>query len=214
MILTSTRLQALLLQASRGIGHVVLQSWNRSAEARIRLSVGLLYSLGISLDVAKVCVYIDPYPVIIVSSPTNNAFVPNTFNVTPPLGAFRPWDVCLRIMLTSLRRRIFIMQSSNPPRAAVGRSSSQPTPSPHTNPHHANNNTSTTSESTSTTPPTPIPLATDTITTKDGTTVRARIDPSLAVDNVIRQLCFSLRIQEPPAKLALMGRGGQACDGR
>jgi engulfment and cell motility protein 1 len=40
-------------------------------------------------------------------------------------------------------------------------------------------------------------------TTKDGTTVRARIDPTLAVDDVIRQLCMNLKVSEPPVLFAL-----------
>lgn len=46
-------------------------------------------------------------------------------------------------------------------------------------------------------------VPTNTVTTKDGQTVRARIEPSLAVDDVIRQLCVNLKIQEPPVMFAL-----------
>lgn len=46
-------------------------------------------------------------------------------------------------------------------------------------------------------------VPTNTVTTKDGTPVRARIDPTLAVDDVIRQLCMNLKVQEPPVLFAL-----------
>lgn len=64
------------------------------------------------------------------------------------------------------------------------------------------NGTTTTSTAAPTTRP-GVLVATNTVTTKDGTTVRARIDPSLAVDDVIRQLCVNLKIQEPPVMFAL-----------
>lgn len=46
-------------------------------------------------------------------------------------------------------------------------------------------------------------VPTNSVTTKDGTVVRARIDPTLAVDDVIRQLCVNLKIQDPPVLYAL-----------
>ena len=46
-------------------------------------------------------------------------------------------------------------------------------------------------------------VPTNTVTTKDGSTVRARIDQTLHVDDVIRQLCMNLKIQEPPVLYAL-----------
>lgn len=46
-------------------------------------------------------------------------------------------------------------------------------------------------------------IPTNTVTTKDGLTVRVRIDPTLAVDDVIRQLCINLRIKDPPGVFAL-----------
>ena len=53
----------------------------------------------------------------------------------------------------------------------------------------------------------PVPRAalvpTNSVTTKDGQVVRARIDPQLAVDDVIRQLCLNLKIQDPPVLYAL-----------
>ncbi|TDL23950.1 hypothetical protein BD410DRAFT_129883 [Rickenella mellea] len=52
-------------------------------------------------------------------------------------------------------------------------------------------------------------VPTNTVTTKDGTTVRARIDPTLAVDDVIRQLCMNLKIQEPPVLYALRDEAGE-----
>ncbi len=39
--------------------------------------------------------------------------------------------------------------------------------------------------------------------TRDGTIVRARIDPGLAVDDVIRQLCLNMKIQDHPVLFAL-----------
>ena len=44
---------------------------------------------------------------------------------------------------------------------------------------------------------------TNTVTTKDGTAVRVRIDPALAVDDVIRQLCLNLKIEEPAVLYAI-----------
>jgi hypothetical protein len=46
-------------------------------------------------------------------------------------------------------------------------------------------------------------VPTNHVTTKDGITVRARIDPTLTVDDVIRQLCISLKLADPPARYAL-----------
>ncbi|OCH96256.1 hypothetical protein OBBRIDRAFT_229080 [Obba rivulosa] len=46
-------------------------------------------------------------------------------------------------------------------------------------------------------------VPTNNVTTKDGLTVRTRIDPTLTVEDVIRQLCISLKLKEPPAVYAL-----------
>jgi engulfment/cell motility protein 1 len=46
-------------------------------------------------------------------------------------------------------------------------------------------------------------VPTNNVTTKDGITVRARIDPTLTVDDVIKQLCLNLKIKEPPVMFAL-----------
>jgi len=46
-------------------------------------------------------------------------------------------------------------------------------------------------------------VPTNNVTTKDGVTVRARIDPTLTVDDVVKQLCLNLKIKEPPAMYAL-----------
>lgn len=46
-------------------------------------------------------------------------------------------------------------------------------------------------------------VPTNVVTTKDGSVVRARIDPSLAVEDVIRQLCVNLKIKDPPSMFAL-----------
>ena len=52
--------------------------------------------------------------------------------------------------------------------------------------------------------PKPVGLVpTNTVTTKDGVTVRARIDASLKVEDVIHQLCVNLKIQEPSVNFAL-----------
>ncbi|KAI0923725.1 hypothetical protein AcV5_009196 [Taiwanofungus camphoratus] len=50
-------------------------------------------------------------------------------------------------------------------------------------------------------PPKLVP--TNNVTTKEGLTVRVRIEPSLAVDDVIRQLCISLKLKDPSAMYAL-----------
>ncbi|KAI0676076.1 ELMO/CED-12 family-domain-containing protein [Trametes maxima] len=46
-------------------------------------------------------------------------------------------------------------------------------------------------------------VPTNNVTTKEGLTVRTRIEPSLSVDDVIRQLCISLKLKDPPAVYAL-----------
>ncbi|KAI0832131.1 ELMO/CED-12 family-domain-containing protein [Trametes gibbosa] len=46
-------------------------------------------------------------------------------------------------------------------------------------------------------------VPTNNVTTKEGLTVRTRIEPSLSVDDVIRQLCISLKLKDPPAMYAL-----------
>lgn len=46
-------------------------------------------------------------------------------------------------------------------------------------------------------------VPTNHVTTKDGTVVRARIDPTLTVEDVIRQLCLSLKLKDPPAMFSL-----------
>ncbi|KAF7982566.1 hypothetical protein HWV62_27557 [Athelia sp. TMB] len=46
-------------------------------------------------------------------------------------------------------------------------------------------------------------IPTNNVTTKDGVTVRARIDPTLTVEDVVKQLCINLKIQEPPVHYAL-----------
>lgn len=46
-------------------------------------------------------------------------------------------------------------------------------------------------------------VPTNTVTTRDGVTVKARIDPTLAVDDVVRQLCMNLKIKDPPGMFAL-----------
>jgi engulfment/cell motility protein 1 len=46
-------------------------------------------------------------------------------------------------------------------------------------------------------------VPTNNVTTKDGLTVRARIDPTLTVDDVVRQLCINLKIKDAPSNFAL-----------
>jgi engulfment/cell motility protein 1 len=46
-------------------------------------------------------------------------------------------------------------------------------------------------------------IPTNSVTTKSGVTVKARIDPTLTVDDVVRQLCINLKISEPHANFAL-----------
>lgn len=51
-------------------------------------------------------------------------------------------------------------------------------------------------------PKAPALVPTNHVTTLEGVTVRARIDPSLTVDDVIKQLCTSLK-KEPASNFAL-----------
>jgi engulfment/cell motility protein 1 len=46
-------------------------------------------------------------------------------------------------------------------------------------------------------------IPTNNVTTKDGLTVRTRIDPTLTVDDVVRQLCVNLKVTEPSSNFAL-----------
>lgn len=46
-------------------------------------------------------------------------------------------------------------------------------------------------------------VPTNTVTTGDGVTVRTRIDPTLTVDDVVKQLCLNLKIKDPPTHFAL-----------
>jgi len=46
-------------------------------------------------------------------------------------------------------------------------------------------------------------IPTNSVTTKDGGTVRARIDPTLSVADVVKQLCINLKIKEPSSNFAL-----------
>jgi engulfment and cell motility protein 1 len=47
------------------------------------------------------------------------------------------------------------------------------------------------------------PQPTNVVTLRDGTTVRVRIEETLAVDDVVRQLCISVKIKEPPGMYCL-----------
>lgn len=46
-------------------------------------------------------------------------------------------------------------------------------------------------------------VPTNNVTTKEGVTVRTRIDPTLTVDDVVKQLCINLKIKDPPGDFAL-----------
>ncbi|KAF8892151.1 ELMO/CED-12 family-domain-containing protein [Infundibulicybe gibba] len=46
-------------------------------------------------------------------------------------------------------------------------------------------------------------VPTNNISTSEGLTVRARIDPTLTVDDVVKQLCINLQIKDPPGNFAL-----------
>ncbi|PCH36212.1 hypothetical protein WOLCODRAFT_140255 [Wolfiporia cocos MD-104 SS10] len=46
-------------------------------------------------------------------------------------------------------------------------------------------------------------VPTNNVTTKDGLIVRTRIEPTLPVDDVVRQLCISLKLKDPPVMFAL-----------
>ena len=46
-------------------------------------------------------------------------------------------------------------------------------------------------------------VPTNTVTTGDGLTVRTRIDPTLTVDDVVKQLCVNLKIKDPSSHFAL-----------
>lgn len=46
-------------------------------------------------------------------------------------------------------------------------------------------------------------IPTNSVSLKDGTTVRVRIEATLAVEDVVRQLCISVKIKDPPNMYAL-----------
>ncbi|KAG8785802.1 hypothetical protein FRC20_000452 [Serendipita sp. 405] len=54
----------------------------------------------------------------------------------------------------------------------------------------------------------PTLVATNTVTTKDGLTVRARVDPTLSVADVVKQLCMNLKISGNPLLFALRDADG------
>lgn len=49
-------------------------------------------------------------------------------------------------------------------------------------------------------------VPTNNVTTKEGVTVRARIDPTLSVEDVVRQLCVNLKVTDPATHFALRDR--------
>ncbi|KAI0343291.1 hypothetical protein BDW22DRAFT_1264593 [Trametopsis cervina] len=59
------------------------------------------------------------------------------------------------------------------------------------------------SASQTTAPPKQRLIPTNTVTLRDGSTVRVRIEATLAVEDVVRQLCISVKIKDPPAMYAL-----------
>ena len=46
-------------------------------------------------------------------------------------------------------------------------------------------------------------VPTNNVTVAEGLTYRTRIEPTLTVDDVVKQLCVNLKIKEPPSHLAL-----------
>lgn len=46
-------------------------------------------------------------------------------------------------------------------------------------------------------------VPTNSVTTSEGYTVRARIDPTLTVDDIVKQLCVNLKIKGAPSEYAL-----------
>lgn len=53
---------------------------------------------------------------------------------------------------------------------------------------------------------TPGLIPTNSVTTKEGITVRARIDPTLTVEDVVRQLCVNLKVTDSSTNFALRDR--------
>jgi len=49
----------------------------------------------------------------------------------------------------------------------------------------------------------PALVPTNNVTVAEGLTYRTRIEPTLTVDDVVKQLCVNLKIKEPPSHLAL-----------
>jgi engulfment/cell motility protein 1 len=91
-------------------------------------------------------------------------------------------------------------QSSTPPPLSTSLSSSNPLSpsSSHFNPNFGSAPTATARPKSASTL-----VPTNTVTTRDGITVRVRIDPALTVVDVVRQLCVSLKVPEPPTQFAL-----------
>ena len=52
-------------------------------------------------------------------------------------------------------------------------------------------------------------IPTNTVTLRDGSTVRVRIEATLAVEDVVRQLCISIKIKDPPTMYALRDEGDE-----
>lgn len=52
-------------------------------------------------------------------------------------------------------------------------------------------------------------IPTNSVTTKDGVTLRARIDPTVSVADVVSQLCVNLKVNEPSTNYALRDEEGE-----
>ncbi|KAI0684284.1 ELMO/CED-12 family-domain-containing protein [Cytidiella melzeri] len=68
---------------------------------------------------------------------------------------------------------------------------------------HSQGNSQTQLPQPQTTSPKQRPVPSNLVTLQDGTTVRVRIEETLAVDDVVRQLCISVKIKDPSAMYAL-----------
>lgn len=69
--------------------------------------------------------------------------------------------------------------------------------------HSTNSQVQSSQAATETPPPRPKLIPTNTVTLKDGNMVRVRIDAILTVEDVVRQLCISVKIKDPPIMYAL-----------
>ena len=98
------------------------------------------------------------------------------------------------------------MAAAGPSTGDSSRNPAQPTAGPSTSPTSPATTNGTSPRGNS--PGTPAKSTTgltptNTVTTKEGLTVRARIEPTLPVDDVVRLLCINLKIKDPPGMFAL-----------